>query len=175
MERITELPGGGFKWGRYTTGPEVTTRAEAWGQLNPLWRQDRQIRIGLLRELESRPAKSAQRQPGEAYTLKHHDFQKTYVGRLWTDGRQVRFQEDGTGILATAEMPQSARPRECFQQRDLLLLKSMAAEHAKARSSARQRARAARQRAIVPVTAGDLAVRSTVKDGKLLYSWSDGQ
>ena len=150
MERITELPGGGFKWGRYTTEPEVTTRAEAWGQLNPLWRQDRQIRIGLLREIEARPAQPAQRQPGQAYTLKHHDFQKTYAGRLWTDGRHVRFQEDGTGILVTAEVPQLARPRECFQKRDLLLLKSMAAEHAKSqvqRETAGTRGKAAGDRA----------------------------
>ena len=59
MERIAALPVGGFKWGRYTTGPDVSTREEAWEQLNPLWRQDRQIRIGLLREIESRPQKAA--------------------------------------------------------------------------------------------------------------------
>ena len=110
MERITELPGGSFKWGKYLTGPEVTTRAEAWQRLNAVWREDRDIRIGLLHEIESRAAKWAQRQPGQAYTLKHHDFQKTYVGRMWTEGSQVRFQEDGTGILVTAVMPQRAAP-----------------------------------------------------------------
>ncbi len=128
-----------------------------------------------LHEIETRPAKPTQGQPRQSYTLKHHDFQKTYVARLWNDGRQVRFQEDGTGILVTAEMPQHARPRECFQQRDFLLLKGMAVERAKARSSATQRKRAKRQQAIVPVTARDLTVRRTVNNGKLFYSWSAEQ
>ena len=93
------------------------------------------------------------------------------MGRIWTEGREVRFQEDGTGFLVTAVMPNLAGFRGGFMERDLLLLKGMSAEHKKARSIARQRAREASLRAIVPVSAGDMAVKRILIDGKLVYCW----
>ena len=112
---------------------------------------------------------------GEARTLQHAQCARTFNGRLFEVRKgQWRFQEEGTGICATVQMPADGVPnRSYFAQRNLALIREMIAEHDKARRAARGRARAAARVAEVPTTACDMDVRGTTVKGKMIYSWGD--
>ena len=155
-ESIEPMIEGGFRWGRYTTGSEITSKAEAQKIINDMWAEDRQIRIDLLPEVDRWRAGRELPQQGEARTLQHAQCARTFNGRLFEVRKgQWRFQEEGTGICATVQMPADGVPnRSYFAQRNLALIREMIAEHDKARRAARGRARAAARVAEVPTTAG---------------------
>ena len=170
-ESIEPMPEGGFRWGRYTTGSEITSKAEAQKIINEMWAEDRQIRIGLLPEVDRWRAGKELPQQGEAQTLRHEKCARTFNGRLFEVMKgQWRFQEEGAGICATVQMPADSEPnRSYFAQRNLALIREMIAKHDKAPRAARGRARAAARVADVPMTAGDMDVRGRTVKGKMIY------
>ena len=175
-EKIQALPEGGFGWGRYKTSSDITDKQTAWEQLDRVWQEDRKRRVDLLHELHQRPAHNEQNRPGEKHTLTHVSSLKTYQGRIWEAGAEWRFEEEGTGIAVAVAMADSKpTTREYFARRDLLLLRSMNAEYAKARAKARKLTRAAASKTDVPKVVGDMAIRGTSKEGKLIYSWGDSE
>ena len=114
-----------------------------------------------------------ERQPGVKHTLMHKTSKKEYQGRLWYQGDAWLFKEDVTGFSATVRMSgEGLSSRQC-ETRDKKLLLAMNAEHERAKSKAKKQAKAEASKADVPKTAGDMSIRGTSKDGKLIYSWGD--
>ena len=50
LDQMQALPGGFFRWDQYITQFSYASREEAWEELNPLWQEDREIKINVLEE-----------------------------------------------------------------------------------------------------------------------------
>ena len=174
ISEVEALAGGGFKWGRYKTSSEVTSRDDAWVELNDRWVADRVVRIRLLREQDEQAGGQNQAPRGEAYTLKHKSCLKQYQGQLWSTPEEWHFQEDGTGLVAKVpvkdEWPQT---KDFFARRDRQLLAEMNAEYARQRCKQKAQVRAKSRLGDRPQTPGDMAIQGTSKEGKKIYSWGD--
>ena len=167
------LPAGGYRWGKYTT--ETISRDAAREELEQRWREDRQRRVAVLREIDERTSKDPYRQPGDMHILRSSSNAKIFQGRLWRDGEEWRFEEEGSGFRAVAEAPDGVQNRAYFAQRDLALYKAMSAEHAKAKAKAKKAAREASVRADTPSSVGEMAVKCKTSAGKLIYTWGDAE
>ena len=94
---------------------KITCKAEAARIINAMWAEDRQIRIDLLPEVDRWRADRELPQQGEAQTLQHAQCARTFNGRLWEVRKgHWRFQEDGTGICATVQMPAGSVPNPSY-------------------------------------------------------------
>ena len=188
LDQMQALPGGFFRWGQYITQFSYASREEAWEELNPLWQEDREIRINVLEERhghKNQKNQSSQNDPGEKLILKPPEdgdkHQSHYEGRVWrsiTDNGADKwvFQEDGTGITVGAELSKLSMDesmRSTYPQLEAKLYRAMRTEHMKRKSANRKAAKAKASREDIPMTVVDLRIRGTNRDGKMVFTWGD--
>ena len=179
-DEVEELPGGVFKWGRYRTDPGTESLDAAWALLNQRWREDRAIRIGILREADEQQSQSPQKQPGDKLELKRDNSQPIpdYSGRVWRSAELEgvstwSFQEDETGIEVKVAVKLDDSLRQQYQKGQEKLYKAMRAEHEKRKNARAKAERRERGKADVPKTTADMAVKCRTPEGKLVYAWGD--
>ncbi len=173
-DQLEALPGGVYKWGGYKTDAGMTCLEDAWWVLNQQWQQDRTVRINLLKEADAQPQPAMHAHSGQKHILQQVSSAKAFKGILSTPaGHRWVFREEGTGFQVDVEMVGKELNREYYRLRDAKLYKAMGAEHAKARRKAQKAIREAAMHSDAPNTAGDMTVKGTNKEGKLLYVWGD--
>ena len=188
LDQMQALPGGFFRWGQYITQFSYASREEAWEELNPLWQEDREIRINVLEERhghKNQKNQSSQNDSGEKLILKPPEDgdkrQSNYEGRVWrsiTDNGVDKwvFQEDGTGITVGAELSKLSMGesmRITYPQLEAKLYRAMRTEHVKRKSTNRKAMKAQVIREDIPMTPLDLRIRGTNRDGKMVFTWGD--
>ena len=139
MESVA-LKHGIYRWGKYLADASAGNLDEAWKELNARWQEDRQERIALQREMDSRPKPEYQgSRTGQKYTLQHPTFKEQYQGRLypprmhrWGCDEWV-FQEEVTGMSARVKMEGQGLTYSQCALRDKKLLEGMNAVHEQSR------------------------------------------
>ena len=172
-DQIQELPGGVFKWGQYQTNPGTENLDAAWAYLNPLWHEDRILRINLIRDADAEQSQSPQKNPGDKLTLGLDHNRKIYSGRVWRSDEQWVFQEDDTGIQVKVAMNICHSIRQHHANGQSKLYRAMHAEHTKRRQARIKAEKREAGNADVPKTTADMAVKCTTHEGKLVYTWGD--
>ena len=172
-EEVQQLPGGVFKWGGYRTDPGTESLDAAWECLNRRWREDRNIRIDILREEDQRHSQRPQKQPGDKLVLQQEGGKELYSGLVWRSDEQWSFQEDHTGIEVTVAVNPEHSIRQCYQQCEARLYRAMRAEYVKRKQARSKADRLEAGRADVPKTTADMTVKCKTPQGKLIYAWGD--
>ena len=170
-DAVQELPGGVFKWGSWTTGPDVESAEAGWSILNQQWQEHRKIRINLLLEMDEQTDKRSQNQPGDKLVLRRGDQGQCFTGRVWRFDEEWSFQEENTGIQVTVEVNQDLGIVRRHQQCEERLYRAMKAEHVKRKQAAAKATRKEATKADVPRTTSDMIVKGKTSEGKLLYAW----
>ena len=172
-----------YSWRRFWV--EAWSDDQAYEMLNRKWQEQQdkqrvaksmlaQHRTMQLKRLKSETARGAR---GKPLILKSSSYTKQFQGRLTEEGTKLCFVEDTTWFRASVTVPTNMQSggRQYLSWRDEQLYKAMRAEHAKA---SRARTRAAREEHVeaqLPKTTGDLCVKGTDDNERLIYAWGSAE
>ena len=175
IENVTMLPDRTYKWGQYTTKPGMESVEAAHAILNAEYKEDQRLRIAAQKEAQEHRERKEQSQPGDKLELRLKNRKPVFHGRVWRskDLLEWSFEEENTGFKATVHADATLGIRQLFDHCEQKLYKAIAAEHVKGKKANAKARKKAQQRAHVPKSAGDLTVKGTTGDGKLLYTWGD--
>ena len=173
IEKVEELPGGVYKWGKYVTAADTESLEAGHACLNERWHEDRRRRINLLREIEQQPPAVQTKHPGDKMISKLHGQLISYEGRVWRSSEQWVFQENGTGIQVTVILNPDDGILKRYDSAERKLYKAIKAEHVKLKMARVKSNRREAGKADIPQSAADMTVKRKTPEGKLVYAWGD--
>ena len=107
--------------------------------------------------------------------LKHPNYKQVFVGRFSVHGGRVTFVEEGTWISVSVDAPSQAKsmhgadvPKARGKQLYVALRAAHSKNHAKAEGAQRQ----SKLQSQIPKQPGDMAVKASRDDGRLVYTWN---